>query len=192
MVEMSAIEVQDLTFGYSARSPVLRSLSFAVTQGTIFAIAGPNGAGKTTLLKLLSGLLKADSGIIRIDGKRIEEYSVQGLARRAAVVHQETLPAFDFTVAQIVSMARTPYLGTLGFESEADRNIVESAMEMTDTAGFAARPLGHLSGGERQRVYIARALAQDTAILLLDEPTSFLDMKHQVATYDLLRKMQAG
>jgi iron complex transport system ATP-binding protein len=106
------------------------------------------------------------------------------------VVRQEFVPVFDFTVEETVSMARAPYLGTFGFETPSDREIVNEALQLTDTAGFAARPLGHLSSGERQRVFIARALAQNTPILLLDEPTSFLDLKHQVDIYDLLKFIQ--
>ena len=105
-------------------------------------------------------------------------------------MRQEFVPVFEFSAAQVVSMARTPYLGALAFETDADREAIAEAFEMTDTARFADRPLGHLSGGERQRIFIARALAQQTPILLLDEPTSFLDMKHQVDIYDLLKKMQ--
>ncbi|MHC4720625.1 MAG: ABC transporter ATP-binding protein [Planctomycetota bacterium] len=183
------LKVEHLTFGYGAEH-TLSDLSFEVTPGTFLAIAGPNGAGKTTLLNLLCGLLRPSAGAIEIDAENIEAYSVRKLAQKVAVVRQEFVPVFDFTVAEVVSMARTPYLGTLGFETKSDREIVAQALELTHTAQFASRPLAHLSGGERQRVFIARALAQNTAILLLDEPTSFLDLKHQVGIYDLLKKMQ--
>jgi len=187
---MSAIiEVENLSFGY-AQSMVLGGLSFEVMSGGFLAIAGPNGAGKTTLLNLLCGLLRPKAGCIKVDRAQVGSYSVKKLARKVAVVRQEFVPVFDFTVEETVSMGRTPYLDTFGFGSEVDRRIVGEALEMTDTAQFASRPVAELSGGERQRVFIARALAQDTAILLLDEPTSFLDMKHQVGIYDLLKRMQ--
>jgi iron complex transport system ATP-binding protein len=183
------IEVQNLGFSY-ARQMVLRGLSFEINAGIFLAIAGPNGAGKTTLLNLLCGLLKSDTGTIKIDSADIALYSTRKLARKIAVVRQEFVPVFDFTVEETVSMARTPYLGTFGFETQADRALVKEALQLTDTERFADRPIGHLSGGERQRVFIARALAQDTPILLLDEPTSFLDIKHQVDIYDLLKSAQ--
>ncbi len=186
---MSIIEVSHLSFGY-AEAEVLRDLSFEIRHGSFLAIAGPNGAGKTTLLNLLCKTLKAKSGTIKIDATVIESYSSKTLAGKVAVVRQEFVPVFGFSVIEMVLMARTAYLGTFGFESKADRKIVAEALEMTDTAQFASRPLGSLSGGERQRVFIARALAQDTDILLLDEPTSHLDFKHQVGIYDLLKTMQ--
>ncbi|MFH1370849.1 MAG: ABC transporter ATP-binding protein [Planctomycetota bacterium] len=165
-------------------------MSFQLAQGGFLSIAGPNGAGKSTLLNLLSGLLKPTSGSITIESAPLQSYSVRQLARKIAVVRQEFVPVFEFTAAQVVSMARTPYLGALAFETDADRKAIAEAFEMTDTVRFADRPLNHLSGGERQLIFIARALAQQTPILLLDEPTSFLDMKHQVAIFDLLKKMQ--
>jgi len=183
------IEVENLSFSYCA-SMILKALSFEVMPGMFLAIAGPNGAGKTTLLNLLCGLLSPKAGSIKIDAADIESYSTKKLAQKVAVVRQEFVPVFDFTVTEMVSMARTPYLGTFGFESKADKKIVAEALETTDTIQFASRPLGSLSGGERQRVFIARALAQDTDIMLLDEPTSFLDLKYQVGIYDLLKSTQ--
>jgi len=158
--------------------------------GTFLAVAGPNGAGKSTLLNLLCGMLAPKSGTIRIDAAAIESYKTDDLAKKVAVVRQESMPVFGFSVIEMVLMARTPHFGQLGFESKADREIANEALEATDTAPFALRPLGSLSSGERQRVFIARALAQNTAILLLDEPTSFLDLKHQVGIYDLLKATQ--
>jgi len=184
------IEVENLSFRYTLQNTILKNISFEVIQGRFLAITGPNGAGKTTLLNLLCGLLKANAGSIKIDTADINSYSTRKLAQKVAVVRQEFVPVFDFTVTEVVSMARTPYLPAFGFESKADREIVAEALEMTETTCFASRPLRQLSGGERQRVFIARALAQNTTVLLLDEPTSFLDLKHQVGIYDLLKKMQ--
>ena len=186
----ASVHLQDVTFGYQRGRPVLDRISLTVESGTFLAVAGPNGAGKSTLINLLAGLLKPQSGAISIDGIEIHGCTHQDLARKVAVVRQEFVPTFGFSVMETVLMARTPYYGALGFETQQDRDIVSEALEMTETASFAARPLSELSGGERQRVFIARALAQNTAILLLDEPTSFLDLKHQVGTYDLLKSIQ--
>ncbi|UCF00086.1 MAG: ABC transporter ATP-binding protein [Planctomycetota bacterium] len=183
------IEVENLSFGYYTET-ILKDLSFKVKPGTFLAIAGPNGAGKTTLLNLICGLLRPEKGSIKIDGNTAESYSVRELAKKLAIVRQEFVPVFAFTVTEVVSMARTPYLGTFGFETLTDKKHVADALEMTDTAQFASRTLASLSGGERQRAFIARAIAQNTPILLLDEPTSFLDLKHQVGIYDLLKRMQ--
>lgn len=184
------IEVKDLSFGYTPQSTVLKDISFGVAAGTFLAIAGPNGAGKSTLLNLLCGILTPRLGVVKIDGTSVKSYSIDALAKKIAVVWQEFIPAFGFSVIDTVMMARTLNFGPMGFESRADREIVAEALEATDTADFAFRPLGNLSAGERQRVFIARALAQNTPILLLDEPTNFLDLKHQVGIYDLLKLAQ--
>jgi iron complex transport system ATP-binding protein len=184
------IEVANLSFGYTRGIPILKNISFEVRPGIFLVIAGPNGAGKSTLLNLICGALKPQSGAIRLDALPIESYSAEALAAKATVVRQESVPIFGFSVIETVLMARTPYFSAAGFESQADRNIVNDALELTDTARFASRPLTSLSSGERQRVFIARALAQDSPVLLLDEPTSFLDLKHQVDIYDLLKTAQ--
>lgn len=186
----SIIKVQNLSFWHTPQRTILKDFSIEVTPGTFLTIAGPNGAGKSTLLNLLCGLLKARAGTIRIDGAVIDSYSTQELAKKVAVVRQEFVPAYEFTVFETVIMARTPYYRQTGFESKRDREITSEAMEVTDTAQFALRTLGSLSSGERQRVFIARAIAQDTPIVLLDEPTTFLDLKHQVGIYDLLKSTQ--
>ncbi len=186
----ASIQLQNVTFDYHPGPLVLRQISLAVEDGTFLAVVGPNGAGKSTLINLLAGLLKPRSGTISIDGADLQSYRQAELARKVALVRQEFIPAFGFSVAETVMMARTPYFGQLGFERPGDRRIVAEAMELTDIGPFASRPLASLSGGERQRVFIARALAQDTPILLLDEPTSYLDLKHQVGIYDLLKSIQ--
>lgn len=186
----SIIEVYNLSFSYTADRKILKNVSFRVDAGTFLAIAGPNGAGKSTLLNLLCGLLKPDSGVIKVDASPVGSYGTEKLAEKFAVVKQEPVPAFGFSVIEMVLMARTRYFGSMGFESHQDRQAVNEALEATDTAQFATRPLSSLSGGERQRVFIARALAQSSSILLLDEPTSFLDFKHQIGIYDLLKSAQ--
>jgi iron complex transport system ATP-binding protein len=185
----NVIEVESLGFSFTGKL-VLQNLSFKVNQGDFVCIIGPNGAGKTTLLNLICGILHPQTGTIKLDGKLIESYSTRNIAHKIGVVRQEFVPAFDFTVNDIVSMARTPYLGILGMLGSQDVEIIKGALKATELAGFADRTLSSLSAGERQRVFIARALAQNTPILLLDEPTTFLDMKHQVGIYDLLKSAQ--
>jgi len=184
------IEVDNLTFGYTSETVILKDMCFSVRPGTFVAIAGPNGAGKSTLLNLMCRALTPNSGTIRIDTAAIESYNTKALASKVAVVRQELVPAFGFSVMETILMARTPYYGSTGFETRHDREIANDALEATDTARFAYRPLTSLSSGERQRVFIARALAQNSPIMLLDEPTSFLDLKHQVGIYDLLKTAQ--
>ena len=186
---MNIIKVKNLSFSYS-QTPLLSDLSFDVGSGSFLAIAGPNGVGKSTLLNLLCASIKPQAGSITLDSQSLQSYTTETLAKKVAVVRQEFVPAFGFSVLETVLMARTPYYGRLGFESRSDREIVTGALEATDTVQFASRLLANISGGERQRVFIARALAQQTPILMLDEPTSFLDLRHQVRIYDLLKQMQ--
>ncbi len=184
------IKVENISFGYPSEATVLRDMSFEVAQGAFIAIAGPNGAGKSTLLNLMCRALTPESGTIRIDESPIGSYSTQALAAKVAVVRQEFVPIFGFSVMETVMMARTPYYNSAGFEKQTDKEIVNDALKATNTAQFAGRPLTSLSSGERQRVFIARALAQNSLIMLLDEPTNFLDLKHQVGIYDLLKATQ--
>ncbi len=184
------IKVKNLSFEYNNQDKVLDNISFEVETGKFLTIAGPNGVGKSTLINLIAGMLKPKSGKIEINNSPIESYNTKQIAQTIAVVRQESTPIFDFSVTETVMMARIPYFNAAGFESKADREIVNQSMEATETIQFAARTLKSLSGGERQRVFIARALAQNTPILLLDEPTNFLDLKHQVGIYDLLKTAQ--
>ncbi len=186
----STLRAEHVTFAYSRDKPVLRDLSLDIPSGTFLAVVGPNGAGKSTLINILAGLLTPQAGRVLVDGVDLRSCRVQDIARKVAIVRQEFVPAFGFSVVETVLMARTLHYGHWGFESKADREIVKEALELTDTTGFAARPLASLSAGERQRVFIARGLAQNTPILLLDEPTSFLDWKHQGRIYDLLKSVQ--
>jgi len=184
------IKVENLSFAYTSEAAVLMDMSFKVEQGAFIAIAGPNGAGKSTLLNLMCRALTPKSGTISIEETPIESYSTQALASKVAVVRQEFVPIFGFTAMETVMMARTPYYSSAGFEKQADLEIVNDALKATNTYQFAGRPLTSLSSGERQRVFIARALAQNSLIMLLDEPTNFLDLKHQVGICDLLKAAQ--
>ena len=186
---MSFIEMQNVTFGYEDQ-PVLKSLSMSVETNSFWAIVGPNGSGKSTFLNLLCGQLKPEQGNVHVDGKASSSFSGQQLARILSMVRQEFVPAFGFSVRQTVMMARFHRRTSALFENAEDIEAVDAALTATDTMDFADRPLGHLSGGERQRVFIARALAHETPVLLLDEPTSHLDLKHQVRIFDLLKQMQ--
>ena len=184
-----AIALTDVTFGY-ADEPVVRSVSFTVGRGEFVGIIGPNGSGKSTLLRLMSGYLRAWRGQVAVDGQPIERYERRELGQRIGVVPQETSVVFPFSVAEMVLFGRTPHLGGFGFERDSDLAAARRAMQRTDTAHLARRVITELSGGERQRVILARALAQEPAILLLDEPAAFLDIRHEVEMYDLLRDLQ--
>jgi iron complex transport system ATP-binding protein len=181
---------RDLSFGYNGR-PVLRKVSLDLAPGRLIGVIGPNGAGKSTLVRLLSGLLTPDSGQVTLDGRPLARWKRRALARRLAVVPQSpTLPE-TFTAGEVVLLGRTPYLGLLANESTHDWEVAKRAMERTETLPLAQRLIGTLSGGERQRVVVARALAQEAAILLLDEPTTHLDVNHQLGLIVLVRHLVA-
>jgi len=195
----SAVAVEGLSFRYrsdqTGRSWTLDAVSFAVKPGEVLGIVGPNGSGKSSLLKLLAGLLRPTLGDIQMAGQSINRLEPRMLARMIAVVPQEFVQVFPFTVAETVLMGRFPHqpagwwsLG-MGDESEADLLVAHRAMMDADVAGLADRLLSDLSGGERQRVMIARALAQEPAILLLDEPMAFLDINHQIDMCGLIRRL---
>ena len=171
---------------YVLRNYVLRNVSFEVGRGRIVALLGPNGSGKTTLLRILSGILRAQSGSVTVDDLDIRRLSHRELARRIAVVPQETHAAFDFTVLDIVLMGRYPHLGVFELEGAADLEIARDALEATGTREFETRQFSTLSGGEKQRVVIASALAQASDALLLDEPTASLDLGYQFEIATLL------
>jgi iron complex transport system ATP-binding protein len=171
---------------------VLREVSFSIAGGEFVGIIGPNGSGKSTLLRLMSGFLRPRQGRLRVDGLASERYDRRELGRRVGVVPQETAISFPFSVTEMVLFGRTPHLGGFGFEGDADLTAAARAMERTETAHLARRAVTELSGGERQRVILARALAQEPSHLLLDEPAAFLDIRHEVEMYDLLRDLQRG
>ncbi|RME42540.1 MAG: heme ABC transporter ATP-binding protein [Deltaproteobacteria bacterium] len=187
--EAPLVSVEALDFAYGQR-PVLRGISFSVTRGEIVGILGPNGSGKTTLLKLLAGLLPPpERGRVRLGGRALETIEPRERARRIAVVPQHFAPAFPFPVSEIVLMGRSPYTGRFGLEGREDIAAAHTAMVEMGVLELADRPIHELSGGERQRVLLARALCQASELLILDEPTAFLDLRHQVELVSLLRKL---
>ena len=178
------LTVRGVQVSYGARD-VLRGLDLDAPRGELLAIIGPNGCGKTTLLRAITGVLSFH-GEITIDGASVREQRPAALARRVAAVTQgATLPS-GFSAFDVAMMGRTPHLRLLQSESRRDVAIVRAAMERTDCWSLRERPVEELSGGERQRVVIARALAQQPQLLLLDEPTSHLDVQHQVDTFALM------
>jgi ABC-type cobalamin/Fe3+-siderophores transport system ATPase subunit len=184
-----AIRAINLTAGYGDRA-VLHGVSIDVHAGELLAIVGPNGAGKSTLLKNLSGALRPWSGTVELEGRLLGEYDRRAIARRLAMVAQENLVAFRFTVLEIVLMGRAPHLGAFHFETRHDLEIAHAALERFDLIGLARRPIQELSGGERKRVFLARALAQDPHVALLDEPTAFLDLRHVTEIFARLRELR--
>jgi len=181
----TVIRLGDFSFRLG-RKDILRRVSFEVREGQYVSIVGPNGAGKTTLLKCLDRILTGGSGLIEVRGRPLDGYRQKDLARLMSYVPQADGRVFPFTVEQFVLMGRYPYLSPFSSVSPEDRQMVGEALEQTGTTEFADRQLDTLSGGERQKVYIAAALAQGAGILLLDEPTTFLDYRHQAEIRDLL------
>ncbi len=175
---------QNLTFSYG-ESPVIRDLSLSLSPGRFYGILGPNGCGKSTLLDLLCGHLKSESGEIRYGGKPIGKWTRPEIAREMALVPQNYHINFPFTSKEVVLMGRYPHIPRFSRPSAQDMEIVESVMEMTETAGFSDRYISELSGGERQRVVFARALAQDTPVLILDEATANLDINHVLSLLEI-------
>ena len=181
----AALHLERVSFAYRERA-VLHEVSLDVAAGQRFGLLGPTGSGKSTLVRLLSGVLRPGGGRIMLGDRALAELSPRELARRVAVVPQETALDFPFTVLEVVLMGRAPHLGGFGFEGDRDLEAAERAMARTGVGELAGRFFHELSGGEKQRVVIARALAQEPEILLLDEPTTFLDIRHVVEIFELL------
>jgi iron complex transport system ATP-binding protein len=181
------IETKNLYFAYGDRK-VIEDVSLTVGAGEMLGILGPNGSGKTTLLKLLSAVVQG-RGEVRLNGRDIAAYSRRELSKLFAVVAQESRVNFPYTVAEIVLMGRANHHSAFALEGKKDLEVARASMALTDALSLADRYLHELSGGEKQRVMIARALAQEPQILLLDEPSAFLDLKHQVQIFELLGRL---
>ena len=185
----SFLELKNITVKYGEEK-VLDNVSVKVAEGEFFVIIGPNGAGKTTLLKVASGLQQASIGEVLVKQQHLHKMSKKGAARSLALVPQHLGMDFPFTVAETVLMGRYPHLGILAMEGKNDLEMARQAMEFTEVAHLAGRRLDQLSGGERQRVVIARAICQQSDILLLDEPTASLDPAHQLKIMDLMERFR--
>ncbi len=183
------LDIRSISVNYGAIK-VLEDVSFIAEKGECIGIIGPNGSGKSTLLKTLSKILKPSSGKVVLCDKELERYSAKELAKNMAVVPQDTNIDFDFTCLEVVLMGRNPHMKRFELEGKKDMDIARESMVLTNTWHLRERPLTEISGGERQRVIIARALAQEPSVLLLDEPVSHLDINHQIEILDLVERLK--
>jgi len=186
----SILSIENLSFSYD-EAKVLNNICFNVEEGSFISVLGPNGSGKTTLINIISKVLKGYQGKIIINGRDVKGLPSREVAKLVAVVPQYTDPGFNFSVGEIVTMGRYPYLSRFEGEKKEDLDVVQEVMEKTKIAEFYDKKFNELSGGEKQRVIIAQALVQDTPILLLDEPTAHLDINFQIELMDLFFKLNA-
>lgn len=182
------LSVDGVTFGYE-RQPLMYDVSVQVRSGEMVGLLGPNGSGKTTLLRLISGVLQPQAGRICLHDRDLHRWGRRAVAQRIAVVPQTLHMPFAFTVEQMVSLGRTPFISFFGSFNKRDRSVVQDALQAADALAIAQHTFNNLSGGEQQRVLIAMALAQEPALLLLDEPTAHLDIKYQVEVLELAQRL---
>ena len=183
-----AMEVRNLSFAYG-KNRVLKDISFRIKEGDITTIMGANGCGKTTLFSLMTRNLYPRRGDIFLKGKNIQNLGLKEFARRVSIVHQYNTSSDDITVERLVSFGRTPHMKMMQGRSEEDERLIRWAMEVTKVGKYRDREISRLSGGQRQRVWIAMALAQNTKILFLDEPTTYLDIRYQIEILKLVQKL---
>ncbi len=182
--------VENLSFTYGGKQKqVLNGVSLTIRQGAVTTLMGANGCGKTTLLKLMTKNLRPDTGRLTMDGINIRTMGLRDFALRAAIVHQKNSAPDDLTVRRLVSYGRLPYTSLLHSQTGKDREKIEWAINVTNLDELAEQPIGTLSGGQRQRAFLAMALAQDTKLLYLDEPTAFLDVRYQIELLRLIRRL---
>ena len=183
------IEIKNVSLGYFGRQDVIRSVSTRIGKGELTAIIGPNGSGKSTLLKAVAGNLSLTRGSIRLEGKSIGQYPPKALARQIAFLPQAPSAPDDYTVEDLVGFGRFPHLGWTGRMEKEDWKIVRESIALTHLTDLAHRPVSRLSGGERQRAWVAMALAQKPRLLLLDEPTTHLDISFQYEVLELVKDL---
>ncbi|PKF63127.1 ABC transporter ATP-binding protein [Psychromonas sp. psych-6C06] len=184
----SPLSCEQLQFSFN-KKPMISEINLSFAKGEFVGLIGANGAGKSTLLQLLLGLLKAQSGNILLFGKNIQQIKRREIAKQLAFVPQAIELPYAFSAQQLVAMGRNPYLGAFELESEEDKQLIEKAMQQTDISHLSDRLVNTLSGGEKQRVIIARALAQQSPTILLDEPIASLDICHQLETLQLIHSL---
>ncbi|WP_294345203.1 ABC transporter ATP-binding protein [uncultured Clostridium sp.] len=183
------IEVKNIEFAYEKNKYFIENLNVNIEEGKVTTILGPNGSGKSTLLGIICGLNKISNGEVWINNKNIKKLSYRDLAKEIATVHQQNSVPEDITVEELVSYGRTPYRKHYRGNDEEDNNIVEWAIEKTGLQGLKNKAVMSMSGGERQRVFIAMALAQKSKVLFLDEPTTYLDIYHQIEILELVKEL---
>ena len=184
-----SLRVRDVEFSYRDRA-ILRGMTLDVEAGEMVGVVGPNGAGKTTFLKIVTGVLSPHGGRVYIQGSPLTSLRPRDRARVVAMVQQTPTVPIGFTAFDVVMMGRNPHLALLQWEGHGDLDVCRRVMELTGTAEFAQRPVTNLSGGELQRVFIARALAQETPVLVLDEPTAHLDISYQTSVLDMIETIR--
>lgn len=182
------IQARGVSVRYGARE-ALSGVDVEVEPGAVLGIIGPNGSGKSTLVRVLAGIRGTDGGAVSLDGRDLSSVARRERGRAIALVPQETHVSFPLTVRELVLLGRAPHTGAFGWERAKDLEVARRAMQRTDVASLAGRPIDELSGGERQRAVLARALAQEPRVLLLDEPTTYLDLRHTVLLLDLVRTL---
>ena len=186
---MPALSVNSVSFQYDPHTPLIHDCTLHLHPGEFFSLVGPNGSGKSTLLRLLDRILLPQQGQILLDERNIQKYARAELARTIAFVPQDGGPLFPFTVEEIVLMGRSPHIRGLAFENARDRQVARDMMALFDIEYLARQPVTALSGGERQRAFIARALAQQPRIILLDEPNAHLDIAHQLDVFRIIKRL---
>lgn len=184
----SCVRIENLNFSVDDLK-ILENVSVEIEKGAFYSIIGPNGSGKTTLLKHICNIISPKKRSITIDGIDVTDYGIKGLAKKISYVPQDMGADYDFLVKDVVLMGRSPYIRRFDCEGPEDIKIAEKAMKLTNTFGIRDKNIRNLSGGERQRVIIARALTQGGNVLILDEPTSHLDIQHQIEIMDTIKKL---